>query len=75
MEAATGGGQFWLLDCFPLIATADTDESVSAYITILDSKKRLLNTASFLNDQRSSAEHDESVHRLTSLLIIPYLAI
>jgi hypothetical protein len=75
MEAATGGGQFWLLRCFPLIATADTDESVSAYITILDSKKRLLNTGSFLNDQRSTAEYKESAHRLTSLVIIPYLAI
>ena len=51
------------------------DDSVSAYVTILDSNNRLLNTASFWNDQHSSAAHDQSVRRLTSLLIIPYLAI
>jgi hypothetical protein len=75
MEAATGGRPFWLLACFPLIAAADNRRFGFGLYDHSDSKKRLLNTASFWNDQRSSAKHDEGIHRLTSLLIIPYLAI
>lgn len=75
MGEATGGRPFWLLACFPLIAAADNQRFGFALYTILGCREKLPNTASFWNDPRSSAKRGEGIHRLTSLLVIPYLAI